>query len=84
MLCGLPESAQASVSDPHSLYANPDPDPAFLANVDPDPIPDPISDPNPDQVFQSGKQFHVFTFHQIKPHLNNLYKRHCLKYAFIH
>jgi hypothetical protein len=36
-------SAKTSVSDPHSLYA--DPDPAFLKNADPDPFPDPY--PNP-------------------------------------
>jgi hypothetical protein len=34
------------VSDPHSLYADPDPD--FFTNADPDPNPilDPVSDPN--------------------------------------
>jgi hypothetical protein len=30
-----------SVSDPHSLYTDLDPDPAFLTNADPDPIPNP-------------------------------------------
>jgi ribonucleotide monophosphatase NagD (HAD superfamily) len=36
-------SYSSSVSDPHNLYA--DPDPAFFTNADPDPILDP--DPNP-------------------------------------
>jgi hypothetical protein len=36
----------ASFSDPHKLYA--EPDPAFLTNVDPDPIPDTIPDLDPD------------------------------------
>jgi hypothetical protein len=30
-----------SVSDPQSLYADPDPDPAFMTNADTYPIPDP-------------------------------------------
>jgi hypothetical protein len=34
-------------SDPHSLYADPDQDPACLTNADPDPITDLDTDPIP-------------------------------------
>jgi hypothetical protein len=55
---------------PHSAYANPDP--GFWTNADPVPG-------------LKGKIFQMFNeilcFHQ---YINNLYKRHCLKYASIH
>jgi hypothetical protein len=38
----------SSFSDPHSLYA--DPDPAFMTNADPDLIPDPY--PNPGSKYR--------------------------------
>jgi hypothetical protein len=48
----VPVHEYISVSDPHSLFADPDPDPAVLTNADPDPI----SDPDPGRL-KVGKFF---------------------------
>jgi Golgi nucleoside diphosphatase len=58
-----------------------DPDPAFMTNADLDLI----SNPNLGlKQANFSKVKYMSCFHKIKPHLNNLYKLHCLKYAFIY
>jgi hypothetical protein len=66
-----------SVSDPHSLYT--DPDPAFLrsADLDPDQIPDPDSnlDLKVSNSFQSEIQIHVLI--QIKQFIQTSLSKIC-------